>query len=115
MERDALASGSTRRVDAMVAAGAADEVGAPTRAARRRPRARRSASRSCCAGDVEAMKTQHPPLRPRQLTWMRKLPGVSLIDVTGREPEDVAAELHRHCEHGAPCGSRSGRRSATTT
>ena len=31
----------------------------------------------------------------RQLTWMRKLPGVHLIDVTDREPDDVAGELHR--------------------
>ena len=30
----------------------------------------------------------------RQLTWMRKLPDAHLIDVTGRAPDDVAAELH---------------------
>jgi tRNA dimethylallyltransferase len=30
----------------------------------------------------------------RQVTWMRKLPGVHLIDVTGRQPDDVAAEIH---------------------
>jgi tRNA dimethylallyltransferase len=29
----------------------------------------------------------------RQLTWMRKLPGVELVDVTGRDPGDVAAQL----------------------
>ena len=29
----------------------------------------------------------------RQLTWMRKLPDVTLIDVTDRAPDDVAAEL----------------------
>jgi tRNA dimethylallyltransferase len=31
----------------------------------------------------------------RQLTWMRKLAGVHVIDVTEREPADVAAELLR--------------------
>ena len=31
----------------------------------------------------------------RQLTWLRKLPGtLHLIDVTGRDAADVAAELH---------------------
>ena len=31
----------------------------------------------------------------RQLTWMRKLPNAHLIDVTGRTPADVAAEIAR--------------------
>jgi tRNA dimethylallyltransferase len=29
----------------------------------------------------------------RQLTWMRKLPGVELVDIAGREPEEVAAAI----------------------
>ena len=29
----------------------------------------------------------------RQLTWMRKLADVRMIDVTGREPADVADEV----------------------
>jgi tRNA dimethylallyltransferase len=29
----------------------------------------------------------------RQLTWLRKLPGVELVDLTGREAQDVAAQL----------------------
>jgi tRNA dimethylallyltransferase len=29
----------------------------------------------------------------RQLTWMRKMPGVVIMDVSGREPGDVAAEI----------------------
>ena len=40
------------------------------------------------------MKTRTRRYAKRQLTWMRKLPGVRLIDVTGRDPADVAAELH---------------------
>ena len=40
------------------------------------------------------MKTQTRRYAKRQLTWMRKLPGVTPIDVTAREPADVAAELH---------------------
>ena len=29
----------------------------------------------------------------RQLTWMRKLPDVELVDVSGRTPEEVAAAI----------------------
>jgi tRNA dimethylallyltransferase len=29
----------------------------------------------------------------RQLTWMRKLRGVRVIDVTGRSPQSVAEEV----------------------
>ena len=29
----------------------------------------------------------------RQLTWMRKLSGVNVIDVSGRTPEAVAEEI----------------------
>ena len=46
------------------------------------------------AGDVEAMRTRTRRYAKRQVTWMRKLPGVRVVDVTGRDPEDVAAELH---------------------
>ena len=79
-------SGSTRRVDAMVAAGAVDEV-----RARRTPPARRETARKALgfeellAGDVEAMKRRTRHYAKRQLTWMRKLPGVELVDVTGRD------------------------------
>ena len=40
------------------------------------------------------MKTRTRHYARRQLTWMRKLPSIRPIDVTGREAEDVAAELH---------------------
>ena len=40
------------------------------------------------------MKTQTRRYAKRQLTWMRKLPGVTPIDMTGRTPEEAAAEIH---------------------
>jgi tRNA dimethylallyltransferase len=44
-------------------------------------------------GDIEAMKTRSRQYARRQLTWMRKLPNVHPIDVTGRSAEDVAGEI----------------------
>ena len=45
-------------------------------------------------GDVEAMKAQTRRYAKRQLTWMRKLSGAHVVDVTDRDPAGVAAELH---------------------
>jgi len=92
MERDALRARIDARVDAMVAAGAAEEV---RRAAGASATARKAVGfDELLAGDVEAMKTRTRQYARRQLTWMRKLPDVHTIDVTGRDPQDVAAELH---------------------
>jgi tRNA dimethylallyltransferase len=44
-------------------------------------------------GDVEAMQRRTRNYARRQLSWMRKLAGVHLIDVTGRAPEDIAEEI----------------------
>ena len=45
------------------------------------------------AGDIEAMKRRTRNYAKRQLTWMRKLAGVELLDVTGRSPDELAAAL----------------------
>ena len=45
------------------------------------------------AGDVERMKRRTRNYARRQLTWMRKLAGVRVIDVTGRDPAAVAGEI----------------------
>ena len=39
------------------------------------------------------MKRRTRNYAKRQLTWMRKLAGVRLIDVTGRDPAAVAGEI----------------------
>ena len=93
MERDALYDRIEARVDAMVAAGAIDEVRA-AHAAGASPSARQALGfDELLQGDIEAMKRRTRNYAKRQLTWMRKLPGVELVDVTGREPDDVAREL----------------------
>ena len=45
------------------------------------------------AGDVERMKRRTRNYARRQLTWMRKLAGVHVIDVTRRAPDAVAEEI----------------------
>jgi tRNA dimethylallyltransferase len=93
MEREALYERIDRRVDAMVAAGAAEEV-RRAQAAGASPTARKAVGfEELLRGDVEAMKRRTRNYAKRQLTWMRKLPGVELIDLTNRQPADVAATL----------------------
>src|SRR3954471_16315544 len=93
MEREALYERIEARVDAMVAEGAVDEVRA-AHAAGASPSARQALGfDELLRGDIEAMKRRTRNYAKRQLTWMRKLPGVELVDVTDREPDDVAREL----------------------
>ena len=94
MERGALNERIEARVDTMVAAGAEREVRA-AEAAGASPGVRQALGfQALLDGDVAAMKAQTRRYAKRQLTWMRKLPDVMIIDVTGREPAEVAARLH---------------------
>jgi len=93
MERDALYATIDRRVDAMVAAGAAREVEAAAHEGASETARKALGFEELLRGDVEAMKRNTRRLAKRQLTWMRKLPNVALVDVTGREPGDVGDEL----------------------
>jgi tRNA dimethylallyltransferase len=78
----------------MVAAGAIDEVVHAAAAGASATARQALGFEDLLARDAEGMKTRTHRYAKRQLTWMRKLPGVRTIDVTGREPQDVAAELH---------------------
>ena len=94
MDREALVARIEARVEAMVAAGAGEEVRAAV-AAGASPGARQALGfQALLDGDVDAMKAQTRRYAKRQLTWMRKLPDVTPVDVTGREPREAAAELH---------------------
>jgi tRNA dimethylallyltransferase len=93
MDRDALYAQIDARVDAMVAAGAADEVRRADERGASATARKALGFEQLLAGDVDAMKQATRRYARRQLTWLRKLPGVQLIDVTGREPVDVAAEI----------------------
>src|SRR4029450_9660079 len=98
MEREELYRRLDARVDAMLAAGARDEV-LRAHAAGASETARKALGfDELLTGDVEAMKRRTRNLARRQLTWMRKLEKrqmVQVIDVTGRVDDDVAAEVER--------------------
>ena len=99
MDREALYSAIDARVDAMVAAGAIEEV-ARADADGASPTARKAlgfadlltAAHDPAARDaaIEAMKRRTRQYARRQLTWLRKLPNAERHDVTGRTADEVA-------------------------
>ncbi len=95
MDRDALYARIDARVDAMVAAGAVEEV-RRAHAAGASDTARKALGfEELLAGDVEAMKRRTRNYARRQLTWMRKLAGVHEIDLTATGAAEAAAQVQQ--------------------
>jgi tRNA dimethylallyltransferase len=93
MDRDQLYARIDARVNAMLAAGVAQEV-TRAHAAGASGTARKALGfDELLAGDVESMKRRTRNYARRQLSWMRKLGGVRLLDVTGRTPGELAGEV----------------------
>jgi tRNA dimethylallyltransferase len=93
MEREALYERIDARVEAMLAAGVREEVRRAHAAGASETARKALGFDELLAGDVETMKRRTRNYARRQLTWMRKLAGVTLIDVTGRAPLAVAEEI----------------------
>jgi tRNA dimethylallyltransferase len=93
MDRDELHERISERVDAMVAAGAVAEVRAANAAGASATARKALGFEELLRDDVDAMKIRTRQYARRQLTWLRKLSGVERVDLTGRDAEDVAAEL----------------------
>jgi tRNA dimethylallyltransferase len=80
MERERLYERIDARVDAMLAAGAEEEVRRAD-AAGASPTARKALGfEELLRGDSEAMKRRTRNYAKRQLTWMRRLEGANLLD-----------------------------------
>jgi tRNA dimethylallyltransferase len=93
MEREALYARIDARVDELVAAGAREEAERAERAGAS-PTARKALGyQELLRGDLDSMRRRSRNLAKRQLTWLRKLPDVHLIDVTDRSPAEVVAEI----------------------
>jgi tRNA dimethylallyltransferase len=93
MQREALYVAIEERVEAMLAAGVREEVLRAHRAGASETARKALGFRELLAGDVEGMKRRTRNYAKRQLTWMRKLPDVHAVDVTGRDPVAVGREI----------------------
>jgi tRNA dimethylallyltransferase len=93
LDRDELTSRIDARVDEMVSDGAADEVRRADAVGASRTVRAAIGFEELLEGDVDAMKRDHGAYATRQLTWMRKMPGVRLIDRTWRSDDEVAGEI----------------------
>jgi tRNA dimethylallyltransferase len=101
MDRERLAERIDARVDEMIAAGAAEEARAaleagPSRTARAAlgfEQLVADIDAAPSAEAIESIKAAHRAYARRQLTWMRRMEGVELIDRTDRDDGDVAAEI----------------------
>jgi tRNA dimethylallyltransferase len=101
MEREQLYARIDARVERMLAAGVRDEV-LRAHAAGASITARKALGfDELLSGDVEAMKRRTRNYARRQLSWMRKLGGVRLLDATDRAPEELAVEIERAIDSGA--------------
>jgi tRNA dimethylallyltransferase len=101
MDRERLAERIDRRVDEMVAAGAAEEARAaleagPSRTARAALGFEQLVSdidAAPSAEAIESIKAAHRAYARRQLTWMRRMEDVTLIDRTETDTESTADEV----------------------
>lgn len=93
MNRNELTRRIDARVDEMVAAGAVEEAERAARAGASRTARAALGFEELLEGDIDSVKAAHRGYARRQLTWMRKMSAVELIDRTGREHAQVAAEI----------------------
>lgn len=93
LDRDELHSRINERVEAMAAAGAAEGAKrADEGGASRTARAAIGFS-ELLEGDLERMKSAQRAFARRQLTWMRRMPNVELIDRTHLDDAEVANRI----------------------
>jgi tRNA dimethylallyltransferase len=93
MDRTRLYERIDARTEAIVAAGAREEVErsetlGPSRTARKA-----LGFDELLSGDVERMKKRSRNYARRQLTWMRKVPNLRPVDRTDRSDAEVGAEI----------------------
>jgi tRNA dimethylallyltransferase len=101
MNREELARRIDARVEEMVAEGATEEArGAEETGASRTARSALGFQQLVADQDaapseeaVDAIKSGHRAYARRQITWMRRMEGVTLLDRSGRGDAEVAGEI----------------------
>ncbi len=93
VDREALAGRIDERVAAMATAGAGEEARNAEAAGASRTARAALGFEDFLSGNAEAVCAAHRAYARRQLTWMRRMEGVRVIDRTDRDDADVAAEI----------------------
>jgi tRNA dimethylallyltransferase len=93
IDREELAARIEARVDEMIAAGAAEEARAASEAGVSRTARAALGFEELLVGDADGVKRAYRAYARRQLTWMRRMEGVIMLDRTGRDDGDVAAAV----------------------
>jgi tRNA dimethylallyltransferase len=97
MDRHALYERIDARVERMLGEGVREEVRQAHLAGASGTARKALGFQELLGGDIEAMKRHTRNYARRQLTWMRKLADVHVIDVTGRDHGEIAAEILDSC------------------
>jgi tRNA dimethylallyltransferase len=93
MDRAQLYERIDERTEAIVAAGAADEARRADALGPGRTARKALGFDELLADDLEEMKKRSRNYARRQLTWMRKIPGLEWIDRTGLGDEEIASRI----------------------
>jgi tRNA dimethylallyltransferase len=93
MERAELYRRIDTRVDAMVAAGAVEEVRRADAAGASATARKALGFEELLRGDVEGTKRRTRNYARRQLTWMRRLESVRILDARNSSPAELAGQL----------------------
>jgi tRNA dimethylallyltransferase len=93
MARGQLGERIDERVDQMVASAAADEARRAAGAGASRTARAALGFEELLDGNPRAMKRAHRQYARRQLSWMRRMEEVVVVDRTARDDDDVAAEI----------------------
>jgi tRNA dimethylallyltransferase len=93
MDRAKLYERIDTRTEAIIAAGAREEVMRADEAGPSRTARKALGFDEVLAGDIERMKQRSRNYARRQLTWMRKIPNLHRIDRTDRDDAAVATEI----------------------
>jgi tRNA dimethylallyltransferase len=99
MDRRELYERIDARTEAIVAAGAREEVVAAEAKGPSRTARVALGFDELLAGDVELMKKRSRNYARRQLTWMRKIPNLRWVDRGDRSDAAVAAEIAASLDH----------------
>lgn len=93
LDADRLRARIDERVDAIVAAGAIDEVRIAAAAGASETARKAVGFQELLTGDVAAMRRRTRAYARRQQTWMRKLAGVETHDASAKSVEQLAATI----------------------